>query len=97
VRTLGIDLSADPAKTAACLLDWSDGAGRVEELAVGGQTKGGLRDYDLLDLERADKVGIDAPLGYPADFIEAVVARASQRVWPVSDETKRAIAPRTAS
>lgn len=89
MRTLGIDVSADPAKTAGCLLDWSDGAGRVEELAVCAQARGGPGGHDLLDLaERADKVGIDALLGYPADFIEAVVAGAGERVWPASDKTK---------
>jgi len=33
-------------------------------------------------------VGIDAPRGYPAGFIEAVVAWASEWVWPASDKTK---------
>jgi len=35
-------------------------------------------------------VGIDAPRGYPAGFIEAVVAWASEWVWPASDKTKPA-------
>jgi hypothetical protein len=52
----------------SCLISWKRGHGEVEELAVGAQRKGGLKDEQLIDLaEQADKVAIDSPFGWPAE------------------------------
>src|SRR6185312_12819365 len=69
VRTLGIDLAAQPANTSACAIDWGPGTPVVSDLSSG------LDDTALLDaIDGADKVGIDAPFGWPDDFVRAVSA-----------------------
>jgi hypothetical protein len=81
VRTLGIDLAAQPANTSACSIDWGAGAPVVSEL------RSGLDDGTLLDaIDDADKAGIDAPFGWPDDFVEAVSAHRNRAGWPGSGE-----------
>lgn len=81
VRTLGIDLAAQPANTSACALDWGPGKPVVSEL------RSGLDDAELLDaIEGADKAGIDAPFGWPDDFVEAITAHRNRAGWPGSGE-----------
>lgn len=65
--TLGIDLSSQPKDTAACLIDWRDGRVAVRETSL-------HCDDATLDalIRTADAVGIDAPLGWPDAFTEAV-------------------------
>jgi hypothetical protein len=77
VRTLGIDLAASPAKTAACTLTWtgSSVSGAIHPVP--------LDDADLLRLMRsADRVGIDCPLGWPVGFVDALAAHRSGDAWP---------------
>jgi predicted nuclease with RNAse H fold len=75
MRTLGIDLSANPAKTGACEIDW--GAGTVALLDRP------TTDEQLLDAaQRADMIAIDVPLGWPDDFIAAVTAHRDRAGWP---------------
>jgi hypothetical protein len=82
VVTLGVDLSASPKKTAACLIEW-DGRVSVETPLRG------LDDGDLLDLMgRADWVGIDAPFGWPSDFLDAVTTWAEGGAWPEIDRSR---------
>jgi hypothetical protein len=58
VITLGIDLAAQDRGTAACLIEWDAGEGRVTSVVAG------LGDSALLDLiAGADKAGIDSPFG----------------------------------
>jgi predicted nuclease with RNAse H fold len=81
VRTLGIDLAAQPANTSACAIEW--GAGRV----VVSDLRSGLADEELLDaISGADKVGIDSPFGWPDEFVDAMVAHRDQAGWPGSAE-----------
>lgn len=64
---LGIDLAAQPKATAICLMDWGASGPRIEDL------RSGLEDSELVDLTlSADKVGLDAPLGWPDDFVSTV-------------------------
>lgn len=64
MRTLGIDLASQPAKTAACRIDWADGGAVVAALAIG------VADDDIAALATGcDAVGIDAPFGWPAPFV----------------------------
>jgi predicted RNase H-like nuclease len=77
MRSLGIDLAAEPPDTAACEITWlADGAhGRLYS--------GRLDDDQLLRLiESADKAGIDCPFGWPAPFVNAVVAHGNGAPWP---------------
>jgi predicted nuclease with RNAse H fold len=81
VRTLGIDLAAQPANTSACAIDWGPGSPVVSDL------RSGLDDEALLDaISGADKVGIDAPFGWPDQFVEAVSAHRDRAGWPGSGE-----------
>jgi predicted nuclease with RNAse H fold len=76
MKTLGIDLAAQPKKTAACLVEWGDGVVRAE-VSIG------LDDDRLLQLiESAEKVGIDAPFGWPDAFVNAVAAHHRGEPWP---------------
>lgn len=75
MRTLGIDLSANPAKTGACEIDWDAGAVTF----LGRPTD----DEALVEAaQRADMTAIDVPLGWPDGFIKAVVAHHDQAGWP---------------
>jgi predicted nuclease with RNAse H fold len=80
VITVGIDLAAEPKKTGACEIEWADGVATVRRLETG------LEDRDLLELiHGADKVGIDAPFGWPDEFVEAVTAHRDFNAWPGRD------------
>jgi len=77
LRTLGVDFAAQPANTAACLVEWRDGIAAI------------LRIERPCDDERlrslfaeADKVGIDVPLGWPDPFVRAVHAHHAGGPWP---------------
>src|SRR5438477_9672187 len=60
MKTLGIDLAAEPKRTAACEIDWRAGSVRVDV---------GCDDSQLLaKIDDSDHVGIDAPFGWPRDF-----------------------------
>lgn len=75
VRTLGIDLAASPAKTGACEVDWKAGTIRFLPRPV--------TDEQLVDaVRRADRTGIDVPLGWPDAFVAAVTAHHLGDAWP---------------
>jgi predicted nuclease with RNAse H fold len=79
VLTLGIDLASQPRQTAACTVDWSSGELRVSA---------GWDDAALLqEFARADKVGIDAPLGWPEPFLRAL----AEDDWPAPGAPRQAL------
>jgi predicted nuclease with RNAse H fold len=67
VRTLGVDLASDPAKTGVCIIRWDDDSALVEELAVGADDDSLIRWH-----ERAEVTGVDAPFGWPVPFVQMV-------------------------
>ena len=68
VRSLGIDLASQAAKTAACVITWFDP--ETERVATAACPRLGLTDRDLLDLAaECDVIGIDAPFGWPDPFV----------------------------
>jgi predicted nuclease with RNAse H fold len=81
--TLGIDLASQPKGTAACLVSWARGTARAFE------SRRPADDATLLELaERADKVGIDVPLGWPDEFVAAVGAHSGGAGWPEPEDRR---------
>ena len=76
--TLGVDFAADPARTALCWILWENGRAEVLPGASCGADDNAL----LAAFAEADKVGIDAPFGWPDAFVEAIVAHRDGRPWP---------------
>ena len=67
MRTLGIDLSASPTKTGACQIDWQS-----LEVAF---FRRPVADEDLVvAAASSDMIAIDVPLGWPEEFVDALVA-----------------------
>lgn len=72
--SVGVDLAAEPAKTAACRIDW--GTGQTEIIASG------VTDSQIVALARdSTVVGIDVPLGWPRDFVRVVAAHQAGEPW----------------
>ena len=69
VRVVGVDLSAEPVRTAVAVLRWDDGEAVIEDLRVGADD-----EAVLAALAAADKAGIDAPFGWPDAFTAFVAA-----------------------
>ena len=75
--TLGVDLASQPKRTGICLIRWDRSSARVETLSMG------ATDSDLHELfGRADKIGIDAPFGWPVRFSRAIASYSASTVWP---------------
>jgi predicted nuclease with RNAse H fold len=80
VRTLGIDLASQPKGTGACVVEWADGA------AAARLVPSLLDDSALCRLAAdADVVAIDAPLGWPDEFVAAVTAYHRGEPWPAGE------------
>lgn len=69
MRTVGIDLAAEPVTTAVAVLDW-----RPASVAVSAARIPVDDDEILMMMVGADKVGIDCPLGWPDAFVDFVTA-----------------------
>lgn len=86
MRTLGIDLSSKPERTAACVIDWMEKEARVTTLKVG------VDDSCILSLAvDSDWTGIDAPFGWPDEFVAMISQHqtGSADLPPLSDELKK--------
>ena len=71
MRYVGIDLASAPERTGWAVLVEDPAEVRVE-------AGRGADDRELLELAAgAERIGIDAPLGWPADFVEFVMTQAS--------------------
>ncbi len=69
MRTVGVDLSASPVKTAVAVVDWFDDRAELADLVVGAD------DAEIRSLaDGATRIGIDSPFGWPDDFVDFVVA-----------------------
>lgn len=80
MKTLGIDLSTEPAETGVCLIEWE---ADVPRASFPGYDK--KRDNELLlGLMGDDQcacTAIDAPFGWPEQFREALNAYACEDRW----------------
>lgn len=80
MRSFGIDLASQPKSTGGCLVEWRDGRAAAQLVP------GLLDDASLASwASRADVVAIDAPLGWPDEFVAAVTAHHRGEPWPPSD------------
>lgn len=72
MKTIGVDLAAEPKGTAASVVDWSDGGATLVSVTVGAS------DDELIALSHgSDKIGIDCALGWPSRFVDFLVAHRS--------------------
>jgi predicted nuclease with RNAse H fold len=69
VRTVGVDLAAEPRATAVAAVDWEGGRGRVAAVRLGADDAAVLAALDA-----ADRAAVDCPLGWPEPFVDFVVA-----------------------
>jgi predicted nuclease with RNAse H fold len=76
VRTLGIDLASQEKRTAMAAIVW-DGAGAYVERPVTSVSDGAALDA----MSAADRVGIDAPFGWPEPFLRALTGFAERGEW----------------
>jgi len=83
VITVGIDLSSQEKKTAACKVNWQANEATVESLEIG------VSDKRIRELAAtADKVGIDIPFGWPEAFARAVTAHHAKQKWVATQDPK---------
>lgn len=86
VITVGVDLGAEPKRTAVAMLQWrSDGVELLELLTE-------ADDETILDLAlQADKTGIDCPLGWSDEFVAFINAHHTGLVpsAPVDADARR--------
>jgi hypothetical protein len=93
--TLGLDLASQPKNTGVCAIEWT--AGHADVLMLWRGTDDGstaLHDHLIVDLMQGlrgdlplpSKVAIDAPLGWPVDFVRAV---SDPGAWPVGIDGDR--------
>src|SRR4051812_45814646 len=87
MRTLGIDLAADPKRTASCMVEWRTGVGVVEDPRNPSPSQDDA--FLLARIRQADRAGIDAPFGWPEPFVEALVEHRWRRGWPPGEQRKR--------
>lgn len=70
MRTAGVDLAASPRLTAVAVVEWSAGSARLVELVMPAD------DACIRALvDGVTKIGVDAPFGWPDEFVEFVVAQ----------------------
>jgi hypothetical protein len=82
MRTVGVDLSADPKKTALARVAWEGGAARVELVRVGVDDEALAAAIGGAAAGAAEHCGIDSPLGWPRAMAEAVAAHSRGGRWP---------------
>ena len=73
--TVGVDLAAEPAKSAIAWVDWSPAGALVGDLLLAAQD-----DTVATVIRQADKAGIDAPFGWPQKFVAFVSAHEAGNV-----------------
>jgi len=73
--TVGIDLAAQPSNTAVCAVTW--GKSVIVDVPTTTADDGFLLDM----IVRADRVGIDVPLGWPLPFVRALTLYHHGQPW----------------
>lgn len=78
--TVGVDLAAQPQRTAVAIIKWTAGRSVVEDVARPADDK-----VILQAVERAGKTGIDCPFGWPAAFVSFVTSHHAGHVSSRAD------------
>jgi predicted nuclease with RNAse H fold len=78
VLTVGVDLAAGAKGTAVALVEWDAGQATVTSVRRGADD-----DVILHAMAKADKAGIDCPLGWPDDFVAFISSHHQQNPVPV--------------
>ena len=79
MRTVGVDLAAEPDNTASATLEWGPSGATVTEVIVG------VTDEQILAAaDWAAKVGIDCPFGWPLPFHRLLTERNYTEIEPES-------------
>ena len=76
--TAGVDLAAEAKRTAVAVVEWN--AGQATLISV---CRGADDDVILNAMAKADKVGIDCPLGWPHDFVAFISSHHRHATVPV--------------
>ncbi|MEK0155830.1 DUF429 domain-containing protein [Arthrobacter oryzae] len=80
MKTLGVDLAAATRKTAAAVIEWTDGGARLIHLALN------VTDEEIVDLfGGTDMTGIDCPVGWPDAFLPFLAGHLNFDAHPVLD------------
>ena len=80
MKTLGVDLAAATRKTAAAVIEWTDGGARLIHLALN------VTDEEIVDLfGGTDMTGIDSPVGWPDAFLPFLAGHLNFDAHPVLD------------
>ncbi len=79
-RTVGIDLAAQPARTALAVVVWEPGSAAVSEL-----TRPAFDDQIVAAVQDCDRAGFDVPLGWPAPFTAFITAHQGDTHAPLPD------------
>ena len=78
--TVGVDLAAEPTGTAVACLDWSATQASLSLLVIPADD-----DAVVEAIVRADKAGIDCPLGWPDEFVSFLLAHQAGTVVAPED------------
>lgn len=66
-RTVGVDLAASPSKTAVAVVEWRGSGASVTDVVMPAD------DAAIRELaDGAQRIGVDAPFGWPDSFVEFV-------------------------
>lgn len=71
--TVGVDLAAEPTRTALASIHWDAGTARLTHLQLG------IRDAEIVEKSKdATVIGIDCAFGWPIEFVDFVTAHANR-------------------
>src|SRR5260370_10208779 len=82
--TVGVDLAAEPERTAVARIEWSSGRARICDVICGADD-----GMILAAIAEAQKAGIDCPLGWPDDFVAFVAGHQAGHGTVPGDLTRR--------
>jgi predicted nuclease with RNAse H fold len=73
--TVGVDLAAEPERTAVARIEWSGGRATICDVTCGADDSA-----IVAAIAQAQKAGIDCPLGWPGEFVAFVAAHQAGHV-----------------